>query len=154
MNRLNLTLPSQAPEGYALLANNEYTNGELNIYSLILNLLSICGILFHTLVLSVLILHQIKSRFYSIRFQTQQNSNQSFRNYVTFAFVIHQILIDLLRLIYALFYSNSLLLDSKKYLFKATNEIVIVNASESSLAMHTIYEKYAFVLLKTKFGFF
>ncbi len=147
---MNLTF--QAERGYVTLTNNEYSNSELNIFSFFLNLFSICGILFHSLVLILLILHQIKSRFYSNRFRKQQNSalrtnsksNQNFKNYVTFAFVMHQILIDLLRLVYALFYSNSLLLDSKKYLStvgKTANEIIIVNASQYSLAMHAIYER-------------
>lgn len=156
-------LSSSSSSQYVPLENNDYTNNELHIYSISLNTLSVFGILFHSLVLCLLISQQIKSRFYFSR-QENQNSvtttnhtantstgatcakfkNSSYKNYVTFAFVFHQIVIDYLRLVYALFYSNSLLIDSKKYVYTAgkSNEIVTLNASQASLSMQFVYDKY------------
>lgn len=146
---LNQTLPSIVTVKYAPITNSDYSNNELKVFSICLNVLTIIGILFHSFVLFRLVSQQLKSRFYSNRINNSKNNSaisfsSNYKNYVTFAFVSHQIVIDLLRLVYALFYSNSLLIDSKRYLnvTDQSNEIVILNASFTNVNMQTFYEKY------------
>jgi hypothetical protein len=141
MNHINIS------SGFVPLTNNEYTNSELKTYSTLLNVFASFGIFFHFVVLAVLSYRQIKSRFFSVKSKEsfQKSNNPYIKNYVTFAFVLHQILIDFFRLVYALFYSNSLLIDSKKYMSimgRMSSEVITVDASKNSLYFHTIYEKY------------
>lgn len=44
-------------------------------------------------------------------------NQQQYNNYVTYAFVFHQTLVDLLRIFYCLFYANNMYFEYKRYIF-------------------------------------
>ena len=74
---------------------------------------------------------------------------KEYNNYVTYAFVFHQTLVDLLRIFYSLFYANRLYFDYKRiYLEETSHEInqndliVKINQNDTTYFMNNFYEKY------------
>jgi hypothetical protein len=94
-------------------------------------------------------------------FRPNQNllnqKQQQYNNYVTYAFVFHQTLVDLIRLVYCLFYANNVYFEYKKYILIRDNLDLITytnlveqeqtilknfSAHDLSYQLSYIYENY------------
>lgn len=94
-------------------------------------------------------------------FRPNQNllnhNQQQYNNYVTYAFVFHQTLVDLMRLVYCIFYANNVFFDYKKYLLIRDNldlitgtnlleqeQTILKNYSSNDLSYQfsSLYENY------------
>ena len=148
------------PHSLKPILSRSFTTKELKVVSRCLNYIIFFGLFFHSIVLIILIIQQLKKRLGTRETPIEdpvgtqrpllklkkQNSNETPRkprnNYVTFAFVFHQVLIDFVRIFYCCFYSNGVEVDSKKvYDFEAKREL-IVNATSNSVFMYNFYQKY------------
>lgn len=107
-----------------------FSNKELKTYSTITFLLSFIGLIIHGIVLVILIIQQtkriilknenrkfIKNNFSRIfgRVSSSNSVSQAshnfeiYNNYVTYAFVFHQSVVDIIRIVYAILFANRVL---------------------------------------------
>ncbi|RNA42549.1 alpha-1A adrenergic receptor-like [Brachionus plicatilis] len=107
-----------------------FSNAELKTYSIITFLLSFVGLFVHSLVIIILVYQQakrvilknenkkfIKNNFSRIFGRVSSSNNLSpkthnfeiYNNYVTYAFVFHQSVVDLFRIVYAILFANRIL---------------------------------------------
>lgn len=106
-----------------------FSNTELKTYSILTFLVSFIGLIVHGIVLIILVYQQvkriilknenkkfIKNNFSRIFGRASSSNNLSsknhnfeiYNNYVTYAFVFHQSLVDLIRIMYAILFANRL----------------------------------------------
>jgi hypothetical protein len=79
----------------------------------------------------------------SLNFETSNKCklkiNQDYRNYVTYAFVFHQTIVDLLRIFYSLMYSNRIY-NEYKINYKNLNQEI--DSNSISTGLNIFYERY------------
>jgi hypothetical protein len=117
MSELNLVSSTNRNpkfESFAQLSSNE-----LKYYSIFLGLFVFAGFIFHFLVLCILLYRKLKRRCFKY-----EKTVDYYSNYVSYAFMLHQALVDWFRLIYAMLYTNRMLND---YRSSATENLTADN---------------------------
>lgn len=151
---------TERPRILTIPKDHGFSANELQAYSKYLNLILLVGVLLYMIVLGILIIQQIKNQIVLRRSKKSvENSplckseedqgaktvkviSTAKNNYVTFAFVFHQVIIDLFRISYSFFYSNSLEIESMSRINSVTRAEVFPNVSSNSLFMHDIYDRH------------
>ncbi|CAF0871626.1 unnamed protein product [Brachionus calyciflorus] len=147
-----------------LLSTLGFTQNELKFYSMTTIFISTIGFLIHSLVLIILIYQQtkrvilknrnkklIKKNFSKIFGRSSSSTSLSFtsnsltnsqkfeiyNNYVTYAFVFHQSLVDLARIFYAFLFANRLIIERQH-----NNEIFTIKNNSLSYKLDDFYTNY------------
>ncbi len=151
----NLQTTTLSPSQLATRRN--FSSDELTKYSNALKYILYTGMWIHLAIMAVLFLQQFRNQI-SLRKskkklekrkprQPQPSSQQprpAKNNYVTFAFVFHQVIIDLLRITYSFFYVNSMEISAKSTFDLATRTEILIttNITQGSIQMNNVYHKH------------
>ena len=128
---------------------HSFSRTQLASYSRLLNFIVYTGIIIHLTILIILVFQQLTNQLLFRRWKRQSrnpllinHSTIAKNNYVTFAFVFHQVVIDLIRLTYSYFYANSMEIESKSPYDSLTREEPAIDASAGSIHMEILYKKH------------
>ena len=144
------------------LSTSGFSYTELKGYSLLLLCIVLVGFFCHMIIICILVYQQChrcsskSNRYKSVDTKTskekRENANkrkqktQIYSNYVTYAFIGHQILVDFIRIIYSLLYSNRLYAEYRLNVIlnqdETTNSFESHLNNDTSLILNNFYEKY------------
>ena len=142
---------------FSKLSASGFSYTELKGYSILLFCIVIVGFVCHMIIIFILIYqqchrfssksnsyftsenksHTLKNAMRRFHHNKRNQKTQIYSNYVTYAFIGHQIIVDFLRISYSLLYSNRLYAE-----YNLSNDVgTSSNLNATALSLNNFYEK-------------